>query len=52
MSLGVLQHVEGLQCLHLQSEAVQGTAVLQTVGYSSVIQCHIPEDLNLNLHVH
>ena len=40
MSLGVLQHVEGLQCLQLQSEAVQGTAVLQTVGYSSVIVSH------------
>jgi hypothetical protein len=51
MSMGVLQHVEGVQCLHLQSEAVQGTIVLQTVGYISVTQYHIPEDLNLNRHI-
>jgi hypothetical protein len=50
MSLGVLQHVEGVQCL-LQNEAVQGTTTLQTDGYSSVTQYHIPEDLNLNRHV-
>jgi hypothetical protein len=51
MSLGVLQHVEGVECLHPQSEAIQGTTILQTIGYSSVTQYHIPEDLNLNLHV-
>jgi hypothetical protein len=51
LSLGVLQHVEGVQCLHLQSEAVQGTTVFQTVGYSLVTQYHVPEDLNLNRHI-